>query len=125
MKVNKSISGFLFGLTLLVGFMPLTFYFSNNGTQLLLETEFKYLIWGGQATILLLLLFRKDSLSRNKLIGLLVLYMLVPLTFTFNKNGIFFLILNNYTSSLLSWAIAGVLTGKLFFSQKLQENSNI
>ncbi|MFH0894812.1 MAG: hypothetical protein V2A54_10295 [Bacteroidota bacterium] len=125
MNAKKSISGFLFGLTILVGFIPLTFSFSDNGIQLLLETEFKYLIWGGQATTLLLLLFIKDSLSRNKLIGLLVLYVLVPLTFTFNENGVYFLILNKYTSSLLSWAIAGVLLGKLLFAQKLKENSNL
>jgi hypothetical protein len=125
MNVKKSISEFLFGLTILVGFLPLTFSFSNNGTQLLLETDSKYLIWGGQATTLLLILFTKDSFSRKKLIGLLVLYVLVPLTFTFNENGVSFLILKKYTSSLLSWAIACVLIGKLLFSQKLQENSNL
>ena len=125
MNAKKSTSGFLFGLTILAGFLPLTFSFSNNGIQLLLETEFKFVIWGGQATTLLLLLFTKQCLTKKQLIGLSVLYVLIPLTFAFNENGASFLILDKSTSSILSWAIASVLIGKLLFAQKLKENPDL
>jgi intracellular septation protein A len=124
MNTKKSTSGILFGLTLLVGLIPLAFTFSQNGTQLLLETEFRFIVWCGQAITLLILLLTKHSLSKNQLIGLSVLYVFVPLTFTFNENGVYFLILNKYTSSILSWGIASVLLGKLLFSQKQKQISN-
>ena len=125
MNAKKSTSRFLFGWIMLVGFMPLAFTFSQNGKQLLLETDFKYVVWGGQATTLLLLLLTRLSLSKNQLIGLSVLCMFVPLAFTFNENGASFLILKKYTSSILSWAIAGILIGKLLFVHKLKENTNL
>jgi len=110
---------------MLVAFMPLAFTVSQSGTQLLLETDYKYVVWGVQATTLILVLSTRLSLSKNQLIGLSVLCVFVPLAFSFNENGTSFLILNKYTSSILSWAIAGVLIGKIFFVQKLKENTNL
>lgn len=121
MNKKKSISGFLFGLTMLVGLMPLAFTFSQNGTQLLLETEFRYVVWCGQAITLLLLLLTSQNLSKHQLIGLSLICVFVPLAFTFNRNGASFLILNKYTSSILSWAIASALITKLLFSQYFKE----
>lgn len=115
MNKQNSTSGLLFGLTIFVGLMPLTFTFSQNGTQLLLDTSFKYVVWCGQAIILLMLLFTKFKLSKNQLIGLSALYSIIPLTFTFNDSGLTFLILNKYASSTLSWAVASVMFSKLFF----------
>ncbi len=125
MNTKKSISKFLFGWIMLVAFMPLAFTVSQSGTQLLLETDYKYVVWGVQATTLILVLSTRLSLSKNQLIGLSVLCVFVPLAFSFNENGTSFLILNKYTSSILSWAIAGVLIGKIFFVQKLKENTNL
>ncbi|MEZ4829836.1 MAG: hypothetical protein R3C61_26675 [Bacteroidia bacterium] len=115
MDKQNSTSGLLFGLTIFVGLMPLTFTFSQNGIQLLLDTSFKYVVWCGQALILLMLLFTKLKLSKKQLIGLFVLYTLIPLAFTFSGNGLTFLILSKYTSSILSWAVASVLFSKSFF----------
>lgn len=119
MNKNFSTSRLVFGLTIFTGLVPLAFTFSQNGTQLLLETSFKYLVWCGQSIILLLLLLTKHNISKNQLIGLTALYLLVPFTFTFTANGASFLILNNYTSSILSWAITSVLFGKLFFLRRI------
>lgn len=125
MTKQNSTSGLLFGMTILVGLMPLAFTFSQNGTELLLDTSFKCIVWGGQATLLLLLLLTKQKLSKNQLIALTVLFMLVPFTFTFNEKGATFLILTKYTSSILSWAIASIVFSKLFFTYKLKEDSII
>lgn len=116
MNKQNSTSGLLFGLTIFVGLMPLTFSFSQNGIHLLLDTSFKYAVWCGQAIILLMLNLTKIRLSKNQLIGLSVLYALIPLAFTFNDNGLNFLILNKYTSSILSWAIASILFDRLLFN---------
>ncbi|MBS1746558.1 MAG: hypothetical protein JST21_10355 [Bacteroidetes bacterium] len=115
--MNKQIPtpGLLFGLIIFIGLMPLTFMFSQNGAQLLLDTSFRYIVWCGQVIILFVLLFTNLRLSKKQLIGLPVLYTLIPFIFTFNDDGLSFLILNKYTSSILSWAIASVLFGKLFF----------
>lgn len=115
MNKNNLTSGLLFGLTTFIGLMPLTFTFSQNGTQLLLDTSFKYVVWCGQAIILFMLLFTKFKLSKNQLIGLSVLYALIPFTITFNDNELTFLILNKYASSILSWVVASVMFSKLFF----------
>jgi len=115
MNKNNLTSGLLFGLTTFVGLMPLTFTFSQNGTQLLLDTSFKYVVWCGQAILLFMLLFTKFKLSKNQLIGLSVLYALIPFTITFNDNELIFLILNKYASSILSWVVASVMFSKLFF----------
>ncbi|MBU0473318.1 MAG: hypothetical protein KKF62_04070 [Bacteroidetes bacterium] len=125
--MNKilSTSGLVFCLTIFIGLMPLAFTFSKNGTQLLLETSLNYLVWSGQAIILLLLLVTKPNFSKNQLIGLAALFMLVPFAFTFNENEAYFLILNKYTSSILSWVISSVFLSKLLFSEKLKVNSNI
>ncbi|HMN90397.1 MAG TPA: hypothetical protein PKD70_12885 [Saprospiraceae bacterium] len=125
MNKQNSDSSLLFGLTIFVGFMPLAFTFSQNETQPLLDTSFKYMVWGGQTIALLLLLFSKHQLIKNQLIVLTVLYVFVPFMFTFNENGATFLILTKYTSSILSWAIASVVISKLFFIHKLEENSNL
>jgi hypothetical protein len=125
MNTKKSTSGFLFGLTVLIGLMPLAFTFSQNGTRLLLETEFRYVVWCGQVITLLLLLLTKHSLCKNQLIGLSVFCVFVPFAFTFGEDGASFLILNKYTSSILSWAIASVLLGKLFFERNLKENPKL
>lgn len=125
MNTKNSTSGLLFGLAIFVGLMPLTFTFSTENTQLLLDTSFKYAVWAGQTSILILLLLTKHNLSKNQLIALAVLYLVVPFTFTFNESGAYFLILNKYTSSILSWAVASVLIGKLLFLQKLKEHSNL
>lgn len=124
MKTKKSTTGLMFGLIILVGFLPLAFTFSQNGTQLILETSLKYVVWCGQVIILLTLLLKKQDFSKNQLIGLSILFVLVPFTFSFNENGVSLLILNKYTSSILSWAIASILLGKLLFTQELKENSN-
>ncbi|MCZ2278172.1 MAG: hypothetical protein LC117_09620 [Bacteroidia bacterium] len=115
MNKNNLTSGLLFGLATFIGLMPLTFTFSQNGTQLLLDTSFKYVVWCGQAIILFMLLFTKFKLSKNQLIGLSVLYALIPFTITFNDNELTFLILNKYASSILSWVVASVMFSKLFF----------
>lgn len=94
MNTKNSTPGILFGLTVLVGLMPLSFTFSQNGAQLLLDTSFKYIVWCGQAVILLLILLTKFDLSKNQLIVITVLYVLIPFVFTFNDNGVTFLILN-------------------------------
>jgi hypothetical protein len=106
----------LFGLTIFVGLIPLAFTFSQNGTQLLLDTSLKYIIWYEQSFILIVLLLTKPKLGKNQLLGLCVLFALIPFTFTFNDNGLSFLILNKYTSSILSWAIASVLLSKMFIN---------
>ena len=118
MSTQQSTAGFLFGLTVLVGLMPLAFTFSTGETQLLLETKFNYVVLCGQALTLLLLILTKQSLSKNQQLGLSVLCACVPFAFTFNENGISFWILNHYTSSILSWAIASVLFGKLLLEPK-------
>jgi len=127
--MNKTFSttGLVLCLTIFVGLMPLAFTFSQNGIQLLLETSrnYNYLVWSGQAIIFILLLVTKPNLSKNQTIGLAVLCIVVPLVFTFNENGAYFLILNKYTSSILSWAISSVFLSKLLFSEKLNEHSNI
>ncbi len=123
MNKQNSASPLLFGLAIFVGLMPLAFTFSQNEIQPLLNTSFKYMVWGGQTIVLLLLLFNKYQLIKNQLIALIVLYACVPFIFTFNENGATFLILTKYTSSVLSWAIASVVISKLFF--KLEENSNL
>jgi hypothetical protein len=125
MNTKISTSGLLFGLAIFVGLVPLTFTFSPNGTQLLLDTSFKYAVWAGQVFILILLTLTKYRLNKNQLIALAVLYLVVPFTFTFNESGTSFLILNKYTSSILSWAVASVLIGKFLFLQKLKENTNL
>jgi len=122
MNMHNSTSGLLFGLTIFVGLMPLTFMFSQNGTHLLLDTSFKYAVWCGQAIILLMLFLSKLKLSKNQLIGLSVLYALIPLVFTFNDNGLTFLILNKYTSSILSWVIASVLFSKLLSNANIKSS---
>ncbi|HRE57412.1 MAG TPA: hypothetical protein PLW09_06285 [Candidatus Kapabacteria bacterium] len=106
----------LFGLTIFIGLMPLTFTFSQNGTQLLLNTSLKYVVWCGQLIILLVLLLTKPKLSKNQLVGLSMLFALIPFAFTFNGNGLTFLILNKYTSSILSWAIASALLSKMLIN---------
>jgi hypothetical protein len=125
MNKQNSASPLLFGLAIFVGLMPLAFTFSQNEIQPLLNTSFKYMVWGGQTIVLLLLLFSKYQLIKNQLIALIVLYACVPFIFTFNENGATFLILTKYTSSVLSWAIASVVISKLFFLHKLEENSNL
>lgn len=116
MKKQNSPSELLFGLSIFVGLMPLTFTFSQNGIQMLLDTPFKVVVWCGQAILLLMLLLARPKLSKNQLIGLSVLYALIPFVFTFNNQGLTFLILNKYASSILSWAVASVLFCKLFFN---------
>ena len=113
----------LVSVLIFVGLLPLTFTFSKNETQLLMETSFKYIVWGGQATILLVLLLTKHTLSKNQLIALAILFVLVPFTFTFNEKGATYLILTKYTSSVLSWAIASILFSKLLFTNKLNQDS--
>jgi len=125
MTKQNSNSGHFFGMTILVGFMPLAFMFSHNGTELLLDTFFKYIVWGGQATILLLLLLTKYTLSKNQQITLTVLFMLIPFSFTFSEKGATFLILKQYTSTILSWAIASIVLSKMFFSYIFKEDSII
>lgn len=115
MNKQNTISGFLFGLAIFVGLMPLAFKFSQNEMQLLLFTSFKYIVWSGQAIILLLLLLPKIQFSANKMISMGVLFLLIPFVFSFSERGVSFLILNQYPSSILSWAIASVLFGKIFF----------
>lgn len=125
MTKQNSTSGLFFGMTILVGLMPLAFTFSQNGKELLLDTSFKYIVWGGQATLLLILILTKQKLSNNQLIALTVLFMLIPFTFTFTEKGATFLILTKHTSSILSWAIASIAFSKLFFTYKLKGDSNI
>jgi len=117
MYTTHFISQFLFGVMIFFGFMPLSFYFSDSTATLLIETDLEPFIWGAQTTTLFLLIFIRSNMNSNKLIGLLILYTLVPLSFTFDKNGAYFLILNNYISSLISWSIAGVILIKLLFAQ--------
>jgi len=123
MDKQNSTSGLLFGLTIFVGLMPLTFTFSQNGIQLLLDTSFKYVVWCGQALILLVLLFTKLKLGKNHLIGLSVLFALIPFAGSFNEKGLTFLILNKYTSSILSWAIASVLLSKMFINTNFKPSN--
>ena len=125
MTKQRSASGLLFGMAILVGLMPLAFRFSPNGAVLLPDTPFRDLVWGAQVTFLFLLLLTKEKFSKDELIALAVLFMLVPCTFTFNERGATFLILTHYTSSLLSWAIAGILLSKLLFTYKLNKDPNI
>ena len=125
MKKQNSTSRLLLGMAILVVLMPLAFTFSQNGTQLLLDTSFKYIVWGGQTVLLLLLLLTKPELTKNQLFALTALFVLVPFTFTLYEKGATFLILTKYTSSILSWAIASVLFSKLLFTHKQKENSNI
>lgn len=123
MNKQNLTSELLFGLTILVGLMPLAFTFSQNGTQLLLDTSLKYIVWCGQAMILLMILLTKLNLSKNQLIGITMLYILIPFTFTFNDNGVVFLILNKYISSILSWAMASVLFSKLLFNTNFKPSN--
>lgn len=123
MSTEKTISGFMFGATVLICLMPLTFTFSQNGAQLLLETSSGYFVWGGQIIILLVLLLAGNQFSKKQSIALALLYGLVPFVFLFDENGIYFLILNQYTSSVLSWAIASVLLGKLLLKWNLKQDS--
>jgi hypothetical protein len=125
MNTKISTSGIVFGFAVFVGLMPLTFMFSQNGTQFLLDTSFKYAVWCGQVIILILLLLKSNSLDKNQIMALVMLYLFVPFTFTFNESGVSFLILNKYTSSILSWAVASVLLSKLLFLQKLKANANL
>lgn len=112
----------MFGLTIWVALMPLAFMFSQDGTQLLLlETSFRVLVWSFQIILLLLLFFTGNTQSKKQLMGLSVLCLLIPFVFTFNENGVSFLILNQYASSILSWVIASTLFGKLMLPQYLKE----
>lgn len=124
MKRKISASKLIFGLAIFAGFLPLTFLFSKNGTQLLLDTSFKYAIWSGQIIILLLILLAKQSLNTKQLAGLGILYLLVPFMFIFTENSVSFIILGKHISSILSWAIAGVLAVKLFFVLNFKHNTN-
>ena len=116
MDNQNSSTRLLFGLAVFVGLMPLAFTFPQNGTQLLLDTSLKYVVWCGQSIILIVLLLAKPKLGKNQLIGLSVLFTFIPFTFTFSDNGLSFLILNKYTSSIFSWAIASVLLSKMFIN---------
>lgn len=124
MNTKKSTSGFLFGLAIFTGLLPLAFSFSQTGIQLLLETKFRGVIWCGQAITLLILLLSKGNIGKHQLVGLSILFVLVPLTFTFNEKGAYFLILNKYTSTILSWAIAGVLLRKLLLLEHREQVLN-
>ena len=124
MNTKKSTSGFLFGLAIFTGLLPLALSFSQTGIQLLLETKFRGVIWCGQAITLLILLLSKGNIGKHQLVGLSILFVLVPLTFTFNEKGAYFLILNKYTSAILSWAIAGVLLGKLLLLEHREQVLN-
>lgn len=94
--MNKKIlsSGFMFGLATFVGLMPLAFTFSQNEIQSILATSFKYVVWFGQATVLSLLFLIKQNMNKKQLIGLSILFIIVPFTFTLNDNGASFLIRN-------------------------------
>lgn len=122
MNKKFSESNLIFGLTFFISLMPLTFTFSQNGTHLLLDTPFKYLVLGCQSIILLLLLLVKTNLSKKQLILLAILYLLVPITFTFTENGASFLILDKYANIILSWLIGSLLFSKLFFTSNLKED---
>jgi len=122
MSDSKPTSKIMFGLTIWVALMPLAFMFSQDGTQLLLlETSFRVLVWSFQIILLLLLFFTGNTQSKKQLMGLSVLCLLIPFVFTFNENGVSFLILNQYASSILSWVIASTLFGKLMLPQYLKE----
>jgi hypothetical protein len=123
MNNQNSSTKILFGLTIFVGLMPLAFTFSQNGTQLLLDTSLKYVVWCGQSIILIVLLLTKPKLGKNQLIGLSVLFALIPFAFTFNDNGLTFLILKKYTSSILSWAIASVLLSRMFINTNFKHSN--
>lgn len=116
MYKHFSSSLLIFGLAIFVGLMPLTFAISPTGIQLLLETSYKYWVWCGQASILFLLLPATTHLSENQMLALAMLYVFVPLAFTFTEDGASFLILHHHTSSVLSWSVAGVLLSKLLFA---------
>lgn len=114
---NKNLnSSLLFGFTLFVGLLPLTVFYSENGLQLLIDSSFRYTVWSLEVVVVFILLFSKITVNKNQLIALSGLFLMVPLTFTFNNDGITFLILNKYISSVLSWVISGILVAKLFFA---------
>lgn len=106
-----------------ISLLPLSFTISQNEMKLLLETDFKYVVWFGQAIVLLLLFISKYNMSKKQQIGLSILYILIPFTVTFSENGVSFLILNKYTSSMLSWAIASVLMSNLLSYSISHKNS--
>jgi hypothetical protein len=117
MNKEFSRSGIMVGLTIFVGLLPLMFTFSQTGVDLLLETSFKYIVWVGQAFTLLILLLAKPILNKNQVIVLAVLYVTVPFSFTFTTNGINFLILDKYVSTIMSWLVASILLSKLILPQ--------
>jgi len=124
MNIKNTTSELLFGLTIFVGLIPLAFMFSQKGTQLLIETSFRYFVWCGEAIVLFLLLLTKQNLKKKQMIALATLCLLVPFTFTFNENGVTFLILDKYISSILSWLMASVLFSKLISNSNIIEKSS-
>jgi len=124
MNIKNTTSELLFGLTIFVRLIPLAFMFSQKGTQLLIETSFRYFVWCGEAIVLFLLALTKQNLSKKQMIALATLCLLVPFTFTFNENGVTFLILDKYISSILSWLMASVLFSKLISNSNIIEKSS-
>jgi len=124
MNIKNTTSELLFGLTIFVGLIPLAFMFSQKGTQLLIETSFRYFVWCGEAIVLFLLLLTKQNLKKKQMIALATLCLLVPFTFTFNENGVTFLILDKYINSILSWLMASVLFSKLISNSNIIEKSS-
>ena len=124
MNIKNTTSELLFGLTIFVRLIPLAFMFSQKGTQLLIETSFRYFVWCGEAIVLFLLALTKQNLSKKQMIALATLCLLVPFTFTFNENGVTFLILDKYINSILSWLMASVLFSKLISNSNIIEKSS-
>ena len=120
MYTNIASPKLLFGWSLVAGLCPPAFTFSPTGTTSLLETPFKYAVWGALILTAVLLLSVKTGLSKKQTTGLAVLYTLVPLSFSFSANGAFALILNHAPlCAVFSWLIAGILWSKLLLNKNL------
>lgn len=113
--MKNSTSKLQFGLLIFVALLPLTFTFSQNEVHFLLDSSFKYVVWSAQTVILLVLLLKKSLFTKIQLWVIAVLYVFIPFTFTISNNEVDFLILNRYTSSIISWSIAGLVFSKLLF----------
>ncbi|GAB4412678.1 MAG: hypothetical protein OHK0039_18860 [Bacteroidia bacterium] len=103
------------GLAIFAGLMPLAFVLGDAGIQLLIDTPLRYLIWALLGAMILIFVLWGLSLSGSQRLGLAILYLLVPLTFVFDGQGVDFLLLDKYPSTILSWLAAGVLLSRHHF----------
>jgi hypothetical protein len=124
MQKGSTFSNLLFGLSVLAGLMPLSFCIKSDGMTWWLDTPGKYFIWSLMAITFFLLLLIRHRLNKDQLIGLAILYLFVPFSFSFNDSGMTFLILDQYPTTILSWLIGSILLSKLISRSNTLEANN-